>query len=442
MKKIHRSWAVCLGCTLALLVCTGLLVNAFSVTQPYILRENGFTNTQTSTIITIRSVTNLLCMFIVPFFYRKLGYRLGLALSTLLGAAANIVFALAKSLAAYYAAGAIAGLCYGLGCMIPVTILLSRWYVEKRGLALGFCAAGTGLATVVFSPVLTWLIESFGLRVCFFAQAILCALIALLVFLLVRNSPEELGLCPYGTTAEQVKKPAGTDVEFSRLRWIMIYAALTLISACTSVGFTHLSIHLTTVGFAPMIAGSAVSLFGFMLMMGKCVMGVVCDRCGGYRANYLFGTLMVLGIVLCIFARADSAVLMYAAAMLYGFGCPLSTVGISIWAGDFSNEKTYAMRVQRMQFCYALGTLLFATMPGMIADRFGSYVLAYVIFLAFCVFAIITVQSSYLLIAREQGQQRRGLRRRRRERPQESAFRRSLKSLWQRIKSRRVRRRH
>ena len=402
MKKIHKSWAVCLGCTLALLVCTGLLVNAFSVTQPYILRENGFTNTQTSSIITIRSVTNLLCMFVVPVFYRKLGYRLGLTVSALLGVVANVVFALAKSLAAYYIAGAIAGLCYGLGCMIPVTILLSRWFTEKRGLALGFCSAGTGLATVVFSPVLTALIENYGLKVCFLAEAALCTLIALLVFLLIRNSPEELGLTAYGTTAEQTKKPAGTSVEFSRLHWALIYVGLTGMTACTSVGFTHLSIHLTTVGFAPAMAASAVSVFGLMLMAGKCVLGVVCDRFGGYKANYLFGTLMALGVMLSIFARADSPALMYAAAILYGFGCPLSTVGISIWAGDFSDEKTYASRVQRMQFCYALGTLLFSTMPGMIADRFGSYVPAYVIFLAFCVTALIIVQCSYRMIARKE----------------------------------------
>ena len=56
MKRFHRAWAVCLGCTLMLLVCGGLCINVFSVTQPYILSQNGFTNTQTSMITTVRSV--------------------------------------------------------------------------------------------------------------------------------------------------------------------------------------------------------------------------------------------------------------------------------------------------------------------------------------------------------------------------------------------------
>ena len=72
MKNIHRAWAVCLGCTLALLVCGGLCINAFSVTQ-------------TSMITTACSVTFLLCMFVVNTYYDKLGYRAGLTLAVLLG---------------------------------------------------------------------------------------------------------------------------------------------------------------------------------------------------------------------------------------------------------------------------------------------------------------------------------------------------------------------
>ena len=79
MKNIHRAWAVCLGCTLALLVCGGLCINAFSVTQ-------------TSMITTACSVTFLLCMFVVNAYYEKLGYRAGLTLAVLLGVGSFVLF--------------------------------------------------------------------------------------------------------------------------------------------------------------------------------------------------------------------------------------------------------------------------------------------------------------------------------------------------------------
>lgn len=46
-----------------LLASGGLCINAFSGTQPYILAQNGFTNTETSMITTACSVTFLLCLF-------------------------------------------------------------------------------------------------------------------------------------------------------------------------------------------------------------------------------------------------------------------------------------------------------------------------------------------------------------------------------------------
>ena len=103
MKRLHRAWAICLGCTLMLFVCGGLSVNAFSVTQPYVLAYGGFTNTQTSMINTIRALSYLGCMFAAPLFFRTLGYRLGTAVAVAL-AYMNmplIVVALAASAAAY-----------------------------------------------------------------------------------------------------------------------------------------------------------------------------------------------------------------------------------------------------------------------------------------------------------------------------------------------------
>ncbi len=54
---IHYAWRVCLGCALLLFCTSGLCINAFTVYQPYILTRNGFTNAQSSLIITVRGLT-------------------------------------------------------------------------------------------------------------------------------------------------------------------------------------------------------------------------------------------------------------------------------------------------------------------------------------------------------------------------------------------------
>ena len=270
MKNIHRAWAVCLGCTLALLVCGGLCINAFSVTQ-------------TSMITTACSVTFLLCMFVVNTYYDKLGYRAGLTLAVLLGVGSFVLFAEARTLPGYYLAGMLAGVSHGLGAMLPASILMLRWFSSRRGTAIGICAAGTGISAVVFSPILSALIELFSLRVCFYFEALVSLLAAGLVFLLIRESPEACGLAPYGTREEaSSSEKQKLSIHPSRLRWAMLYLGVILIGSIASPGFAHMMILFTSSGFS-----GAQAAFSFMP-------GAIAALTGSYAPAYIVFTLFAI----------------------------------------------------------------------------------------------------------------------------------------------------
>ena len=87
---------------------------------------------------------------------------------------------------------------------------------------------------------------------------------------------------------------------------------------------------------------------------------------------------------------------MFAGTALYGAGVSLSTVGLSIWAGDFGGEEQAAQLVQRFQLCYGIGGLGLSTMPGMFADWTGSYAPAYLVLLGCAVVSVLIVQATYL----------------------------------------------
>ena len=270
MKNIHRAWAVCLGCTLALLVCGGLCINAFSVTQ-------------TSMITTACSVTFLLCMFVVNTYYDKLGYRAGLTLAVLLGVGSFVLFAEARTLPGYYLAGMLAGVSHGLGAMLPASILMLRWFSSRRGTAIGICAAGTGISAVVFSPILSALIERFSLRVCFYFEALMSLLAAGLVFLLIRESPEACGLAPYGTREEaSSSEKQKLSIHPSRLRWAMLYLGVILIGSIALPGFAHMMILFTSSGFS-----GAQAAFSFMP-------GAIAALTGSYAPAYIVFTLFAI----------------------------------------------------------------------------------------------------------------------------------------------------
>ena len=56
LSGVHPAWIVLAGCSLLFFCTTGLIANANAAYQPYIRNLNGFTNAQTSTLMTIRNL--------------------------------------------------------------------------------------------------------------------------------------------------------------------------------------------------------------------------------------------------------------------------------------------------------------------------------------------------------------------------------------------------
>ena len=77
---------------------------------------------------------------------------------------------------------------------------------------------------------------------------------------------------------------------------------------------------------------------------------------------------------------------------------PLSSVSLSVWAGDLSAGPDYDRLVKWLSSAYMLGSLLTGPMPGMLADRFGSYVPAYLLFLASLVCSMALIQGVYYML--------------------------------------------
>ena len=403
LKKIHYGFGICIGCILALIICCGLALNAFSVTIPFVLKQNAFTNTQTSMITTMRAVGYFVSTLFFAKYYQSLGYRLGLTVSTLMTSAAYLTFMLAGSnLLAYYLGGFLTGVSNGLGSIVAVTILINRWFLEKRSTALGVCAASTGLATVVFSPLMTRLIETLSLQICFRAVALFSTVVAVLVFLILRDDPYKIGKLPYGQKEEvKTQEAGGPGVRFSTLHWWVMLLAVALFGACATPSVSHQTVLLTTEGFSPMTAARAYSISGAALMLGKIAFGALSDRVGRMRSTIVFCAILLVSLTMFLFLGSGSVPLAFASFALFGVGLTVYTVGISIWTQDFASDANRKQMLYRFQLAYAVGRLAFSTVPGIVADRTGSYIPAYAIFLGMSVFASAVVMFTYQKVPKQ-----------------------------------------
>jgi sugar phosphate permease len=368
---------------------------AFSVYLPYIAKHGSFSGVGVSFIITVRSVFTLVGMFVLPAYYKKLDIRAGAALSAVMAALTFVVYGLAENLFLYYAGAAVAGIAYGLGSMIPVSIVINRWFVEKRALAIGIASCGTGIATLIVPPSLALLIAAFGLKTTMYIEAGVILLVAAFIFLSLRNDPSLLGYAAYGTGAASAHKKAGSKRDMSPPERLMLSAAMAMFGAVAILSSTNISLLLTSQGQSSAASALAISVMGVVLTISKILYGKLTDALGAYRSNYIFSALLLAGLVVSCTVNRTGKIGMYASIVLMGVGYPIALVGLSIWAGDFSVEARYAEAVKRLQIAYQLGGLLFSALPGFLADVTGSYAPAYLLFCVLLVASMTIVQSMY-----------------------------------------------
>jgi sugar phosphate permease len=358
----------------------GLTVSSFSVYFPFIIDTGNLTKTQGAAILTTRSLFSLFSLLVVEAYHSCLGIRLGVTIASLIGAASFFFFGASNDFWGYCCAAALSGISYGLGGMVPASILINRWFNSHKALALSLCTSATGIAAAAVPLVMIWVITQMSLQIAFWIVAYFFIASSVAIFLFIRNDPQDKGIHPLQTGQENL--PSAHQYAASPTRGMMVcmYVAVLLIGGVALGTAPNFSVLYTEEGFDSLSVSYLISAFGISLIVGKSVYGYFTDRLGVYKSGFFFFSIWITATFLsCLAGVADFAVALLS-MFLYGVGMPIGTVGLSIFAKDISTSQCYERTVKDFQFLYVLGSILSGPLVGIIADTTDSYVPAYVFF--------------------------------------------------------------
>lgn len=177
--------------------------------------------------------------------------------------------------------------------------------------------------------------------------------------------------------------------------WLFLGCASLFMGAVGNPGFSHLSVLYTSSGFDSAVVALLISGTGLMITVGKLLYGETTDHLGGRKSTLLFGSILLVGHLLCCLAFLQSLPLALVNVLCLGIGYPIATIGPSVWANDLADPARYSLVIRRLQVIYAGGALVFASIPGILADHFGGYLPAYLLFSAINALTLVFIGLAY-----------------------------------------------
>src|SRR5882724_4886045 len=189
--------------------------------------------------------------------------------------------------------GIVLGIATGVTPPLGASIA-SRWFVSRRGLALGVMTNANAAGQVIFLPLLMAIIVGSGWRSALMAMAAASAVLIPVILLWMRDNPAEVGLEPYQSARESdLRQRSGAytrddirPISISALPEVFKTSTFWILSGCfficgvTANGLigTHLIPHAIERGIPELTAAAAVGIMGGASFIGTTFSGWLVDR--------------------------------------------------------------------------------------------------------------------------------------------------------------------
>ena len=378
--RFFYGWVMVAAGVIVVAAAIGLVANTFPIYIVPVGKELGLSRSQMSLNQTLFAAG----MMVVQFFWGPVFSRLKLMktmrISAVLTCVGYLLYAFAESAWQFLAIIAVLAVTMAFLSWMPLTVIISNWFYEKRGLALGIAFMGSGVGGMLFNALGGVLVSRVGWRttVLIYTGA-LCVMLLPTVFFLLKLKPEDMGLLPYGQTHVQAERTEAGGFTLSQALRSRVFLPICL--CCLVTGFTNNSLnatinpHLQHMGYSGVFAAGVASAYLAALAAGKIVLGQISDRAGATRATALALCAMVLSSCGMLGARLLPVALCTVPIM--GLGNAFGSVGFPLISRSVFGERDHAAITGVLSAVNGVGSTIGPILCGLIFDLNGSYYLAY-----------------------------------------------------------------
>nr|WP_243075769.1 MFS transporter [Microbacterium sp. SS28] len=388
--RIHPAWWVAAVAFLALLAAAGFRAAPGALMVP-LHEEFGWSTTVMSLAV---SINLLLYGLTAPFaaaLMDRFGVRQVVATALVLialGAGGSILVTASWQLVVFW--GVLIGLGTGSMALVFAATIANRWFVRRRGLVMGILTAGSATGQLIFLPIVADLAATAGWR----AASLVVAAVALaavpLVWLVLRDYPEDRGVLPFGADPATHTAPARVSGNAARraieglasaARTPSFWALAVAFAICGATTNGLVGIHFIPSahdhGMATTTAAGLLAVVGIFDIAGTIASGWLTDKFDPRILLVVYYAFRGVGLVLLPWLLADvvhpSMVLF---VVIYGLDWVATVPPTSALCREIFGDRGTIV-FGWVFAAHQIGAAAAALGAGVIRDAFGAYTYAW-----------------------------------------------------------------
>jgi MFS family permease len=194
---VFYGWWIVLAAFALHAVSGSLFFHAYGAYFVYLQGEFGWSRTLLSGAFSLSRLESGPIGPLQGWLIQRLGSRTVVRIGLVLFSLGFLLMSRMDSVASFYAAFLVIAIGSGLSGFLTINLVLVNWFERRRSTAIALAATGTSVAGLLV-PAVAWALSTFGWRATALGSAVLLLAVGLPVSQIIRQAPEAYGSMPDG----------------------------------------------------------------------------------------------------------------------------------------------------------------------------------------------------------------------------------------------------
>ena len=401
-SKIFYGWWIVLASTAILFVTSGIGFYGHGVILDPLRTLHGWSKATISSAVTLFFFISGVMGLIIGRQIDRYGPKWLLIIGSVTIGTGFVLLVYIKTVWQLYAVYFIMALGFSCTSLVPINTVITNWFIRKRGFAMSLTNTGLSAGGIILVPMASYLITRWGLATALPVLGAIYGVVVIISTYFIKQRPSDVNQFPDGTPPEsRASNSHASGINYaSQMRvwtrtqairtvafWSIVIAfflALTGQIAFLVHQISFLSRYLGISG-----AATAVSITAGASIIGRLWLGTFVDRCDKryvIMVCFLFQSIAVFAL-----AHFQHVVILYLGTLAFGLTMGSIIMMLSLITGECFGLVSFAT-ISGLAGVFTMSGAAFGpSIAGFIFDATDSYQMAFTIFAAMSVAAILVI---------------------------------------------------